>query len=406
LNRAAFSLGQWVGSGSLSEEEAKRLLFQAAERCGLVADDGERTVLKTIGSGLESGKGKPRSVPATSSPSHSCAVNVAPSGEDGQDLEESRFLPPPPPVPLEAFPVEVQAVLEEAAAAFAAPLQLPTACFLAVLSCLVGGTRLISLRPSWKEPGNIWIAPVASSGVGKTPCATEFFKPIKRLEYEEFKRWQGEYASYEDELTLCRKERARAKRGDPLPALPIQPKRRQAYVDDATCEALGEVLSENPRGIMWRKDELAGLIADLDKYSSGNSGGGTRSRLLSSYDGQEWKNSRTSNPARNLYIPHAYVGIFGGIQPAMLPKVFEAGASGVDEASGFLQRFILIRAERERPGYWTERFLSQASTDLLTAITKVLWAWDIEYDAEGREVEKVARFPARPKTLLSNGSIA
>jgi hypothetical protein len=53
-----------------------------------------------------------------------------------------------------------------------------------------------------------------------------------------------------------------------MPDKPIQLKRRQAYVDDATVEALGGVLAENPSGIMWRKDELAGLIADLDKYSS------------------------------------------------------------------------------------------------------------------------------------------
>ncbi|MDL2317072.1 DUF3987 domain-containing protein, partial [Desulfovibrio sp. OttesenSCG-928-A18] len=312
------------------------------------------------------------------------------SGSDAEAHEsESRVLPPPPPVPLEAFPAPVAAMLEEAAEAFTVPLQIPATCLLGVLSCLVGGTRLISLRPSWKEPGNIWIATVAASGIGKTPCAAAFFAPVKRLEYEAFRQWQDEYASYENEVELVRKERAKAKRGDPMPARPIQPQRRQAYIDDATVEALGEVLSENPRGIMWRKDELAGLIADLDKYSSGNSGGGTRSRLLSSYDGQEWKTSRTSNPTRNLYIPHAYVGIFGGIQPAMLPKVFEAGSAGVDEASGFLQRFMLIRAEREKPGYWTERYLSQDSKELLASIATALWSWDIEYDAESRELEKV-----------------
>ncbi|MDL2207153.1 DUF3987 domain-containing protein, partial [Desulfovibrio sp. OttesenSCG-928-M16] len=314
--------------------------------------------------------------------------------------QESRILPPPPPVPLEAFPAAVAAMLEEASEAFTVPLQIPAACLLGVLSCLVGGTRLISLRPSWKEPGNIWIATVAASGIGKTPCAAAFFNPIKSLEYEAFKSWQDAYTSYENELDFYRKERQKAKRGDTIPDKPIQPKRRQAYIDDATVEALGEVLSENPRGIMWRKDELAGLIADLDKYSSSGSGGGTRSRLLSSYDGQEWKTSRASNPTRNLYIPHAYVGIFGGIQPAMLPKVFEAGSAGVDEASGFLQRFMLIRAEREKPGYWTERYLSHESKNLLASIVAALWAWDIEYDAEGREVEKIVPVSRQAKAAF------
>lgn len=327
-------------------------------------------------------------------------------GSDSSDTSDSapesepasRILPAPPPVPLEAFPAPVAALLEEAAEAFTVPLQIPTACVLGVLSCLVGGTRLISLRPSWKEPGNIWIAPVAASGIGKTPCAAAFFRPIKSLEYEAFQQWRDAYASYENELELVRKERAKAKRGERLADRPLQPKRRQAYIDDATVEALGEVLSENPRGIMWRKDELAGLVADLDKYSSGT-GGGTRSRLLSSYDGQEWKTSRTSNPTRNVYIPRAYVGIFGGIQPAMLSRVFEAGASGVDEASGFLQRFILIRAERDKPGNWTDRYLSQSSKDLLSSIVAALWAWDIEYDGDGREVEKIVPVSHQAKRL-------
>ncbi len=302
---------------------------------------------------------------------------------------------PPPPVPLEAFPVPVADLLTEAAEAFTAPMQIPAACLLGMLSCLVGRTRLISLRPSWIEAGNIWIATVAPSGVGKTPCAAAFFAPIKKLEHEAFKGWREEYANYEDELELVRKERAKAKRGDTMPDRPLPPQRRQAYVDDATVEALGEVLSENPRGIMWRKDELAGLLADMDKYSSGNGGGGTRSRLLSAYDCQEWKTSRTSDPTRNLYIPHACVGIFGGIQPDMLPKVFEAGEAGADEASGFLQRFMLIRAEREKPSYWTETYLSQPSKDLLSSIAAILWGWEIEYDSEGREVDKIV--PVSPQ---------
>ena len=105
--------------------------------------------------------------------------------------------------------------------------------------------------------------------MGKTPCATAFFQPIKTLEYKAFKAW---------------------KRACELAAGETPPARRQSYVDDATVEALGEALADNSRGIMWRKDELSGLIADMDKYTK--SAGSTRSRLLSAYDGQEWKTSR------------------------------------------------------------------------------------------------------------------
>ena len=370
LNTTAFALGQWVGGGELSEDEAQARLFEAAQNCGLV-DDGKRAVSKTIESGLTAGKKEPRQLNSE---------KVAASADR---------LPPPPQAPLEAFPPQIAALLQEASEAFAVSPSIPVACLLALVSCLVGGSRRISLKDSWKEPGNIWIAIVADSGIGKTPCAAAFFEPVKILELKEHLRWKEEYASYENELELCNKERASKKKGSEFPDKPIMPKKRQVYVDDATVESLGEIVAENPRGVMWWRDELSGLIADMDKYSGNGKGGGTRSRLLSSYGGAEWKTSRTSNPARNLYIPHAYVGIFGGIQPAMLSKVFDTGATGVDEASGFLQRFLLIRAERETPSFWTERSLSTKSIDLLDSIAKHLWDWDVEFEADGLVVEKI-----------------
>jgi|GEM_PF-4033554 len=287
----------------------------------------------------------------------------------------TEFLPPPSLVPIEAFPTPIAALLNEAAEAFTVPLQIAVACFFAFLSCLVGGARLISFRFSWKESGILWIGIVAPPGLGKTHCAAAFFSPIKTLEVEAFQEWKIENERYELELKFYKDALRKAKEaGESLPEKPTAPKRRQAYVDDSTPEALGEALAENPRGIMWRRDEMAGLITDFDKYSG--SKGSTRSRLLSAYDGQEWKTSRVKGAGRNLHISHAFVGLFGGIQPGMLSKIFEAGDGGVDEASGFLQRFIFIRAEREKPALWTEKTFSLESQMLLERIAKVIWNWE------------------------------
>jgi hypothetical protein len=63
LNRAAFSLGQFVGAGALSGLEVEDRLFGAALACGLVAADSERTVRATIRSGLDAGMRQPREIP-------------------------------------------------------------------------------------------------------------------------------------------------------------------------------------------------------------------------------------------------------------------------------------------------------------------------------------------------------
>jgi len=56
LNVAAFSLGQIMATGGLNEQGVRDRLFEAAEACGLVADDGAQQVWATIDSGLTAAK--------------------------------------------------------------------------------------------------------------------------------------------------------------------------------------------------------------------------------------------------------------------------------------------------------------------------------------------------------------
>lgn len=60
LNRAAFSLGQFVAGGALPEGRVRETLFRASEVSGLVHDDGAKQVHKTITSGLRGGAHHPR----------------------------------------------------------------------------------------------------------------------------------------------------------------------------------------------------------------------------------------------------------------------------------------------------------------------------------------------------------
>jgi putative DNA primase/helicase len=60
LNTAAFSLGQLIAAGSLSETVVRAALERAAEACGLVKDDGRHSVQKSISSGLKDGMAQPR----------------------------------------------------------------------------------------------------------------------------------------------------------------------------------------------------------------------------------------------------------------------------------------------------------------------------------------------------------
>ena len=64
LNTAAFSLFQLVAGGEPDDEnEVREKLYNAAEDCGLVADDGAASVLATIESGAKAGRAQPRQAP-------------------------------------------------------------------------------------------------------------------------------------------------------------------------------------------------------------------------------------------------------------------------------------------------------------------------------------------------------
>ena len=300
--------------------------------------------------------------------------------------KESGFLPTPLAVPLTAFPDEVAGLILEAAEAFQVPLQVPVAVLLAMLSCLIGASRYAAIKKSWPEPGVLWIALIAPSGVGKSPLTSAFMRAVKELEYQAFKDWKAEYADYETKLEQIRKARRSTKDGDFVPCLPEKPIRRQALLDDVTLEGIGEAVSSNPKGIALAVDELSGLILGFDRYTKKE--GGTKARLLSSYSGGDWKVTRAT-PDRNFHASESHISIFGGIQPGLLPKIFQAGADGTDEVNGFLQRFIFIRAEREEPVRWTDTSLSERSISLIERVTEHLWRWDIELDEHGRTIKKI-----------------
>ena len=65
LNIAAFNLFQIVYGGGLDEQEVRDRLFEAAETCGLVTDDGAQATWATIDSAATAARGHPRTRPGT-----------------------------------------------------------------------------------------------------------------------------------------------------------------------------------------------------------------------------------------------------------------------------------------------------------------------------------------------------
>jgi hypothetical protein len=158
LNRAAFSLGQLVGGGSLDRVTVESELTAAAEACGLVRDDGAGSVGATIRSGLEGGMREPRTRPEP--PARTPAVAGHQAGADAPDP------PRPTPAPANDAPKTLPALL----AVYRRWLYLPDEEPLYAALATVAANRALDGDP-------VWLLIVGTPGSGKT----ESIQPLTAL---------------------------------------------------------------------------------------------------------------------------------------------------------------------------------------------------------------------------------
>jgi len=143
---------------------------------------------------------------------------------------------------------------------------------------------------------------------------------------EEYRRamedYRWELAAHEKAVKRCKRDAA-----DPGRA-PAEPVCKRIAVSDTTIEALGEILSGNPRGVILVRDELAGWMSSFTRYKQ--RGGSDMPLWLEAHQAGQWTIDRKHGDPRMICIRRAAVSILGGIQPGVLaraltPESLEAG---------------------------------------------------------------------------------
>ena len=358
----------------LDEEHVYEALESAVEDSG--AKD-IKSALKTILDGIKYGIDHPAEIPdlermtvmTVDDGSKNATVIRKPSntnghvGYDGYDGSfESKIVKAIPPAPLGVFHPALRFCMQEIGTAKQVPIEICIAAMLAYLATLVGRSCGLKIKDNWTEHGNLYIALVARSGVGKTPATNYIFKPITNLERmyyhqyeEELRRYQIEYEDWDSTKKDKKLQR------DQSICKPDHPIRKEIIADDFTIEALTNSLIYNPKGIAIIKDEISGLFYNLDKYSQKQ--GGTITRLIEAYDSRDWKTNRV-NSSRNSYVSDATLSIFGTIQPGILKNIFKQ----TEIESGFTSRFAFINAYPNGPSLWSDKCESKEVNDILEHI--------------------------------------
>jgi hypothetical protein len=171
----------------------------------------------------------------------------------------------------------------------------------------------------WASP-RLWVLLVGPPSIKKTPIFNAATDNLDRLQSSNRIKYKNDLDEY---------VKAGGKADDfEMP----EPPRYVAY--DVTTEKLGMLLGNQDRGLLIKRDELAGWIGSMEKYSNSRGASADRGFWLKAYDGGPYTVDRVSR--EDVYINNLSCSIIGGIQPARLAEL-----QGLT-TDGLLQRFITI----------------------------------------------------------------
>ncbi len=265
-------------------------------------------------------------------------------------------------LPVQAFNSEIlpdafRGFVDDASQRMQAPPDYIAVGLMVGLSSMVG--RKVAIHPkqqdSWLITPNLWGAVVGRPSSMKSPTLTEALKPVSRLEVDaekEYSRLQAEYLTDSEVQKMLKKsatdkankavkegntEQARKLINDAQKQAPQEPVRRRYKVNDSTVEKLGELLNQNPNGLLVFRDEVTGLLKNLDKEEKS----ADRAFYLEAWNGnQGFTYDRIGRGT--IDIEAVTLSIVGGIQPAMIKQYISKAINGGAGDDGLLQRFQLL----------------------------------------------------------------
>jgi hypothetical protein len=253
------------------------------------------------------------------------AANKVQSPDTGSSAPADLFDPwqrfSAPAFPLEILPATIRHFVETQSKVIGCDKSaLAMACLAALSGAIDHRFALKIMRHGdwWTSP-RLWVLLVGDPSIKKTPIINATTGAIDRLQADEWNRYQNDKKEYV------------AAGGEPDNFRPPPP-RYTAY--DITTEKLGIILASQDRGILIKRDELAGWIGQMEKYTTGRGSFADRAFWLKAYDGGPFTVDRVSRA--DIRINNLSVSIVGGIQPSRLDELHGLTSDGL------LQRFLPV----------------------------------------------------------------
>jgi hypothetical protein len=283
---------------------------------------------------------------------------------DRPELQEDVWPEPQPihatllPVPaldLDIIPEPFTRWISDVSHRMQVPIDYVAVAAIAMTSSIIGAGCGIKPKrlDDWLVVPNLWGGIVGPPGVLKSPAMEEAMNPLIRLEADSWRTFEAEQAIRDaaheaweaGRAAIKSKMKIAAKDGIDLGdltqqlaalAAPAAPVCRRFRSNDSTIEKLNEILSQNPRGILLLRDELAGLFASFEREGHESD----RTFYLEGWNGTG--STITDRIARGtIRAERICLSVFGSIQPSkLLTYLYQSSRSTGND--GLVQRFQLF----------------------------------------------------------------
>ena len=310
--------------------------------------------------GLEAVKHAVASASAPARAEHQPSGRSAPAGDPvgtgwPQPLPLPEGSPPVEPFDFALLPQPLQPWARDICERVQCPPDYVGVTVMAALGSAIG--RKVGIRPQaqtdWTEFPNQWALIVGRPGVLKSPAMEAALLPLKRLAAQAVELHHGEIEQYQQAARLAKlraeagEKVARAKlaknpgtdvSGDLANDEPEAPALKRYIVNDTTAAALGELLRQNPNGLLVFRDELVSLLKSLDREDSAEA----RGFYLTGWNGNSAYTFDRIGRGMNLHIPAVCLSLLGSTQPGRVAEYLRAAVKGGAGDDGLIQRFGLL----------------------------------------------------------------
>jgi hypothetical protein len=253
-------------------------------------------------------------------------------------LDEGRWANVPP-LPVDVLPPAWGQWVTDTAQAAGTPVDYVVQGVLAAVAGVCGAGVVARVTPSWAEPMILWQALLGAPSSGKSPALAAVRRLLGEIEGELRSGDPGRRARHARKVEAARllTEQWRdncetaVKLGTPAPDKPVDAEFDEAFVPgqiafaDSTMEALADVVSGNPLGVILWRDELAAWLANLNRYANG---GSDRAHWLEAWSAAGITINRRSR-TRPLHLPKFPVSVVGTIQPDRIADALAGDDDGL-----------------------------------------------------------------------------